>query len=91
MWVGMGSLAWRAEGLTRGLHEPKRVAQTKVLPGIEKAKEDGQVGPPGEQAKGEGASVQRNLGWDQHEALQEAAEVHVQDAQLVSLVLLSCA
>ena len=49
MWDwGIGSLDGGAEGLTHGLREPKRVAQTWELPGVEESEEYRQVGAPGE-------------------------------------------
>jgi hypothetical protein len=46
--MGIGSLDGGAKGLTRGLREPKRVAQTWELPGVEESEEYRQVGAPGE-------------------------------------------
>jgi hypothetical protein len=46
--MGIGSLNGGAKGLTGGLREPKRVAQTWLLPSVEESEEDGQFGAPGE-------------------------------------------
>ena len=68
LWMGMGSF-WQAGGqagrLGRGRREPKCVAQIRVLPGVEVAEENEQVGAPGEEANDERASVNRNLRGDQ--------------------------
>ena len=78
--MGIGSLGRGAKGLTRGLREPKRVAQTWQLAGVEESEEDRQVRAPGEQTDDERAAVPRDLGREQHEALQEGAEFHAENA-----------
>lgn len=59
-----GPLSGGVKGLTLGLREPKRVAQTEELTGVEESEEDGEIGSPGEQTDDEGASVPTDLGWE---------------------------
>jgi len=84
LWDVHRVLGCWVEGLTCGLREPKCVAKTGELTGVEEPEEDGEVGSPGKQTDDERATVPSNLCRDQHEALQECSEFHAQHAELVS-------
>lgn len=71
------SLAWV---VAEDLSGPECVGQVSPSPGVEEAEDRRQLGAPSKESDGEGACVQRDLGRDQDEPLQERAKFHVKDA-----------
>lgn len=68
---------------------PQCVGRAAVSERVEEAKEDGEIGPPREEAVHERTARSEDLRGDEHEALYEGAKLHAQDAIALGLVLLS--